>query len=70
MLDFQDISTALNCSQKINKTEESSGMKKNILEQTGIRLRRYNSKTGGLTSALNSSEDETDDEFQHETVLR
>ena len=45
-------------------------MKKNILEQTGIRLRRYNSKTGGLTSALNSSEDETDDEFQHETVLR
>ena len=70
LLDFQDISKALNCSGQSHQIGESSPLMENPMTQTGIRLRRYNSKTGKLTSASNSSEDETDDEREHETVLR
>ena len=37
---------------------------------TGIRLRRHNPKTGEFTSRENSSSDDSDDEKEHETVIR
>ena len=73
MLDFDDISIALNTSSQIERLGECkkvSSEQPNLYEQNGIRLRRYNSKTGDFTSAMNSSDDDSDNEFQHEMVLR
>ena len=70
LLDFQDISSALDNSCQLENIGDAYRMPESNYTQTGIRLRRYNSKTGDFTSALNSSEEETDDECQHEALLR
>ena len=71
LLDFQDISMALNNSCSTDIIEDKPSLHMNPMEVSGIRFRKYNSKTGDFTSANNSSEDDTtDDEKQHETVIR
>ena len=44
----------------------------NPMEESGIRFRKYNSKTGEFTSANNSSSEDgtSEDEKEHETVIR
>ena len=69
MLDFNEISAALDSSAVEKKIDTSPPIQINQMNN-GIRLRRHNPKTGEFTSRENSSDDDSDDEKEHETVIR
>ena len=72
LLDFQDIRGALNNSCNTDSIDKIPSLHMNPMEESGIRFRKYNSKTGEFTSANNSSSEDgtSEDEKEHETVIR
>ena len=69
MLDFNDISTALTTSTLQQNNDSFPALQMEQMN-TGIKLRRHNPKTGEFTSRENSSDDDSNDEKEHETVIR
>ena len=75
LLDFKDIDKALNDSSHISHglDESTTMLMRPPVNDTGLRFRKYNSKTGGFEDkkCFDSSDDEkSDDEKEHETVIR